>query len=158
VSLFERNTKGVVFITSEKLALESATLSPVEVPAGTGTVCALRVSTSTDPLNATEAQPPRPQCKLGGAAPRLQNGCPTDAGVTPLSKAWPICLAKASRHGEANPYLSGDFHCLLVCPCSGHGDDCGVLAHAHCPLGAHCERGELRNRAQGVCTYRQRAA
>ena len=73
--------------------------------------------------------------------------------MTKASKAFPICLAK-SPHGEPDPYHNGDFHCLLVCPCDGlHGADCGAEAHRHCPHGARCERGELRNRAQGVCAY-----
>lgn len=72
-------------------------------------------------------------------------------------QAFPVCLAK-SPHAEADPYTNGDFHCLLVCPCvANHAsdvNDCGLEAHAHCPYGARCERGELRNRAQGVCVFR----
>ena len=33
------------------------------------------------------------------------------------------------------------------------GAGCGEDSHRHCPRGARCERGELRNRAQGVCVY-----
>merc|ERR1712232_93433 len=81
------------------------------------------------------------------------NGCPVDAPTDERSKAWPICIAKGNT---TDPYDAGDFHCLLVCPCDGAtavGVDCGAAAHAHCPGGARCERGDLRHRAHGVCTY-----
>ena len=131
-----------------------------EVPAGTGTVCALKVSSKAPAApaggagqNRTSSALPEPQCKLGGAAPSI-NGCPVDAAVSPHSKAWPICLAKGTQRHETSPYATGDFHCLLVCPCiDGDADGCGAASHVHCPTGARCERGELRNRAQGVCTY-----
>ena len=68
-------------------------------------------------------------------------------------QAFPVCLAK-SPHAETDPYTNGDFHCLLVCPCmEGGGAKCGAESHKHFPSGATCERTELRNRAQGVCTY-----
>ena len=99
--------------------------------------------------------PPSPLCRLGGTAPSA-NGCPTDAQVLRHSRAWPICLAKGVIKGERNPYANGHFHCLLVCPCEGGsgGAACAAASHTHCPHGARCERGELRNRGQGVCTYR----
>jgi len=128
-----------------------------EVAVGTGTVCAPKIaarldSNSTRSVSGAQLEPPVPHCRLGGAAPH-ENGCPTDAPVAPWSKAWPICLAK-SADGDPDPYMKGDFHCLLVCPCvDDHAAECGLAAHAHCPLGARCERGELRNRAHGVCTY-----
>ena len=65
-------------------------------------------------------------------------------------------MAKSADEDELNPYRNGDFHCLLVCPCVDDPKEdgkCGPEAHAHCPHGAYCERGELRNRAHGVCTY-----
>ena len=125
------------------------------VLAGTGAVCAPKVAARF--ANATHAPgdgaPPVPECHVGGAAPHRKNGCPTDAAVSARSRAFPVCLAK-SPHGEADPYTNGDFHCLLVCPCAAHhAADCGAEAHAHCPHGARCQRGELRNRAQGICTF-----
>ena len=93
-----------------------------------------------------------PRCRLGGAAPHA-NGCPTDAAVVKQSKAWPVCLAK-SPDASPDPYGNGHFHCLLVCPCEeGGSDGCGARSHEHCPRGARCQRGELRNVAHGVCTY-----
>ena len=133
-----------------------------EVRAGTGTVCAYKIGAKFErgSNNSTTREGdhrglPTPQCKLGGAAPHL-NGCPFDADVPAWSKAWPICLAKSADEDELNPYRNGDFHCLLVCPCVDDPKEdgkCGPEAHAHCPHGAYCERGELRNRAHGVCTY-----
>ena len=126
--------------------------------AGSGRICAPKISVAereaTD-LNATGGAksprllPPTPLCELGGAAPS-RNGCPVDAPVDEHSQAWPICLAKAN---VTDPYMAGLFHCLLVCPCYGEGADCGARSHAHCPQGATCQRGELRQRAQGVCAY-----
>lgn len=117
------------------------------VEAGTGTVCAPKMGINDDKS---------PKCLVGGAAPSA-NSCPTDAAVSVHSKAWPVCVGKGA-HEEMDPYDEGLFHCLLVCPCTGALDDmssqdCGPVAHAHCPSGARCEMGELRNRAQGVCTY-----
>lgn len=122
------------------------------VLAGTGRVCARKISTVAA-SNGTADAPPEPQCKLGGGAPHA-NSCPTDAEVAPWSKAFPVCIAK-SPHGEPDPYTNGDFHCLLACPCEGgaHATECSALSHTHCPRGSRCERGELRNRAHGVCTY-----
>ena len=56
-----------------------------------------------------------PQCRLGGARPS-HNGCPTDAAVPRKSTAWPICMARG--HTD-DPYVNGEFHCFLVCPCAG---------------------------------------
>ena len=131
-----------------------------EVPAGSGSVCAYKIGSRAGAGNATsgaeangeDAALPEPHCKLGGATPSM-NGCPMDAAVHHLSRAWPICLAKSLRPDVENPYRRGDFHCLLVCPCLGRGNACSEESHRHCPWGARCERGELRNRAHGVCTY-----
>lgn len=115
------------------------------IPAGTGHVCAPRIGIK--PL----VSPPTPMCKIGGAAPSA-NGCPVDANIA-QTNAWPICLAKSNR---TDGYDHGDFHCLLVCPChaeTAEGGECGAASHAHCPVGAQCERGELRKRDQGVCTF-----
>lgn len=116
------------------------------IPAGTGHVCAPRIGTKS-----SESSPPSPKCKLGGIS-SLSNGCPTDANIT-STKAWPICLAKGNTTGA---YDRGEFHCMLVCPCdagNGNAGQCSAEAHAYCPQGAMCERGELRKRDQGVCTY-----
>ncbi len=123
------------------------------VSAGTGTVCAPKIETEA---SANQDEPAAPKCTVGGATPS-SNGCPVDAAVGSHSKAWPVCVGKGAN-GEADPYDEGLFHCLLVCPCTSAvehvtGTDCGPSAHAHCPEGARCEMGELRNRAQGVCTY-----
>ena len=115
-----------------------------------GSVCAPRIGKRRA---GNGLEPYEPQCKLGGAAPVKSNGCPYDAAVPPYSKAFPICLAKAKHRGEPDPYVEGDFHCLLVCPCMGRTDECSEASHWHCPRGARCERGETRNRAHGVCTY-----
>jgi len=112
---------------------------------GTGRACAPKVGSNGNDPNA----PPVPHCKVEGVAPSA-NGCPADAPVRHFSKAWPVCLAKGNT---TDPYAEGNFHCMLVCPCTGLGDSCGAHADTHCPKGARCERGELRNMAQGVCTY-----
>lgn len=76
---------------------------------------------------------------------------PTDAPVPAESKAFPVCLAKGKTD---DPYTNGEFHCALACPCEAvENDSCGKSADAHCPQGATCQRGELRNMGQGVCTY-----
>mmetsp|Transcript_43713 Transcript_43713/g.107571 ORF Transcript_43713/g.107571 Transcript_43713/m.107571 type:complete len:543 (+) Transcript_43713:69-1697(+) len=117
------------------------------IDAGTGRVCAPRINASD-----ANAKPPTPACLVGGVGPS-KNGCPTSAANLPAgSKSWPICIAKGNVT-DTDPYNDADFHCLLVCPCLGEGDDCGEEAHAQCPGLSRCERGELRNRAQGVCTY-----
>ena len=67
-----------------------------------------------------------------------------------LSRAWPICLAKSLRPDVENPYRRGDFR-LLVCPCLGRQRVLG--GRTATARGGRCERGELRNRAHGVCTY-----
>jgi hypothetical protein len=116
------------------------------VPVGSGHTCAPRIATEP-----AMTSPPTPRCKLGGVAPS-SNGCPSDANIDG-SSAWPICLAKGNT---SDPYDRGDFHCLLVCPCElGMTADgqCGSEAHAHCPAGSRCERGDLRKRDQGICTY-----
>ena len=122
------------------------------IVAGTGTVCAPKIAIKKEASDDGDT-PPEPKCRLGGAAPH-KNGCPTDAVVSPWSRAFPTCLAK-SPHGEVDPYTNGDFHCLLVCPCetSNESGECSELSHMHCPRGATCERGEMLNRAHGVCTY-----
>lgn len=121
---------------------------------GTGKMCSPRILPFAPPIrgesNATSDDPSPPKCRLGGVAPS-ENGCPTDAPVSGKSKAWPICLAK-DLHQEEDPYTNGQFHCLLACPCSS-APDCGAASHDHCPSGARCERGELRNGGMGVCTY-----
>ena len=100
-----------------------------------------------------DAEPPPPACKLEGGAPR-KNGCPNDADVAAGSKAWPICLAKGTPGKELDPYTHGQFHCLLVCPCiDGSNGECAPESHHHCPGTSRCERGDLRNRAHGVCSY-----
>jgi hypothetical protein len=119
------------------------------IPAGSGHVCAPRIGVKADMV-----APPSPNCKLGGVASDTSNGCPTDADVA-KSRAWPVCLAKGNT---TDPYDHGDFHCMLVCPCDDgegkqSGGECNFRSHAHCPKGARCERGELRKRDQGVCTY-----
>lgn len=119
------------------------------VNAAGGRVCAPRIGSTISDNASTSSTPPEPKCKIGGVAP-FANGCPVDASVTDASRAWPICVAKGV---SPDPYNQGEFHCFLVCPCSGEGFECGKDADAHCPNGAKCERGELRNRAQGVCTY-----
>jgi hypothetical protein len=93
---------------------------------------------------------PEPACIIGGASP-MDNGCPTDAPVSASSKAFPVCFAKGSTE---DPYTNAEFHCALACPCESVVDDaCGPAADAHCPVGATCQRGELRNMGQGICTY-----
>jgi len=95
---------------------------------------------------------PTPNCKIGGASPVTNNGCPTDADVPPGSKAFPICLAKGNT---TDPYTNGEFHCVLVCPCAKIQADgqCSDESHGHCPTGSQCQLGELRHRGQGVCTF-----
>eukprot|EP00930_Biecheleria_cincta_P038079 TRINITY_DN26161_c0_g1_i1.p1 TRINITY_DN26161_c0_g1~~TRINITY_DN26161_c0_g1_i1.p1 ORF type:complete len:567 (+),score=63.89 TRINITY_DN26161_c0_g1_i1:67-1767(+) len=118
------------------------------VPAGTGHTCAPKIGVSVN-----NSALPTPHCKLGGVSPSA-NGCPMDAHVSQSSMAWPICLAKGI---SGDPYSNGEFHCLLVCPCEagkiGSSGECGSHSHSHCPSGARCERGDLRKRDQGVCTY-----
>lgn len=119
--------------------------------AGKGHVCAPRIGTAAPA--ADSADPPPPKCMLGGVVSNRDNGCPFDARVSAKSKAFPICLARGMS-GSPDPYSDGDFHCLLVCPCDLQlGNDCGHKAHRHCPGRSTCQRGELRNMAQGVCTY-----
>jgi poly(3-hydroxybutyrate) depolymerase len=116
------------------------------IPAGSGHVCAPKIGSTV-----SDSSPPTPKCKIGGVG-AFDNGCPVDADVTD-AKAWPICLAKGK---STDGYMSGEFHCLLVCPCqTGQtvGGECSAESHEHCPAGARCERGELRKRDQGVCTY-----
>lgn len=110
---------------------------------GGGRICAPKIKSTPG-----ESGVHRPQCLVGGVRPVI-NGCPRDAAVEAESRSWPICLGKAN---ETDAYNTGHFHCLLVCPCT-RGDGCGAEGDAHCPSGATCVRGELRNRAQGVCTY-----
>jgi len=114
--------------------------------AASGRVCAPRIGKLAK--SGEEAGVPTPACKLGGSVRDKHNGCP--AGPKAHGKAFPVCLAKGNA---TNPYSAGMFHCLLVCPCKGKGTDCGKAAHASCPGKSKCERGELRNMAQGVCTY-----
>lgn len=110
---------------------------------GTGHSCAPKIGT-----NSSDGEP---FCKLGSVLPDFENGCPTDAPVPAASKAFPVCLGKGVTE---DPYGNGEFHCALACPCESVVDDsCGPQAHAHCPTGSVCERGELRNMGQGVCTY-----
>ena len=129
-----------------------------KVPAGTGATCAPIIG-AIPPADRTA--PPLPLCHVGGVARDPNNGCPprSDADPSDAHAAWPVCLAKRADGGE-DPYASGHFHCLLVCPCAagGVGSECGEQAHDHCPHGARCERGELRHVASGVCTYRTRLA
>jgi len=119
------------------------------VNAATGRVCAPRIGSTISDNASMPPTPPEPKCKIGGVAASA-NGCPVDALVMEQSRAWPVCIAKGS---SPDPYDQGEFHCFLVCPCLGEGYECGKDADDHCPSGARCERGELRNRAQGVCTY-----
>merc|ERR1712217_392981 len=119
------------------------------VLAGTGRVCAPRIGTDAV---AASGEPAAPKCKLGGSNAGGDNGCPVDAMGENLlsSRAQPTCVAIGNT---TDPYTEGSFHCLLMCPCIGQGNDCGEAAHAHCPSTARCERGVLRNRAHGICTY-----
>lgn len=117
------------------------------VDLGLGHICSYKVSTVGNEPDGT----PRANCSIGGAAPVDNNGCPTDAAVSSGSKAFPICLAKG---GSDDPYTNGEFHCVLVCPCDYDDEGgCGQEAHTHCPGASTCQRGELRHRGQGVCTY-----
>merc|ERR1719265_2037831 len=118
------------------------------VHAGNGRVCAPKIAADMT------TTPPTPQCNIGGPLPQ-ENGCPVDASVSDDSKAFPVCLAKSNSTFEhLDPYSAGEFHCLLVCPCSGTGNaECGPDGDAHCPSGARCQRGDLRHRSQGVCVY-----
>jgi hypothetical protein len=118
------------------------------VLAGTGRACAPRIGTS---VASKSGEPPAPKCELGEGNAGRSNGCPVDAPIDGLHpRSRPVCVG----HGNTtDPYNEGEFHCLLVCPCIGHGNECGHFSHAHCPHGARCERGDLRNRAHGVCTY-----
>jgi len=119
------------------------------IPLGDGEVCAFKIGT-TGNGNGNFTEPPEPACVLGGVSP-TENGCPKDAPVDANSKAYPLCLPKGLT---ASPYENSEFHCVLACPCDKVVDDgCGAEAHAHCPSGATCQRGELRNRGQGICTY-----
>jgi hypothetical protein len=115
------------------------------IPLATGEVCAPKIASTKN-----GADVPEPACLIGGVAPS-DNGCPTDAPVPATSKAFPVCLAKGVT---SDPYANGEFHCVLACPCeSVVNDNCGAAADAHCPTGSACQRGELRNMGQGVCTY-----
>jgi len=116
--------------------------------AGTGRVCAPKIGTS---VAGVAGEPPAPTCKLGDGNAGKSNGCPVDANVDGLhSRSRPVCVGKGNT---TDPYTEGQFHCLLACPCYGHGKECGRAADWHCPHHSRCERGELRNRAHGVCTY-----
>jgi len=117
--------------------------------AGTGRVCAPKIDVVDEVL---VGEPPAPKCKLGDSNAGRDNGCPLDARGNDLltSHARPTCVAIGN---STDPYNDRSFHCLLMCPCMGEGNDCGDAAHAHCPGNARCERGALRNRAHGVCTY-----
>eukprot|EP00401_Gymnodinium_catenatum_P006284 CAMPEP_0117468618 /NCGR_PEP_ID=MMETSP0784-20121206/6270_1 /TAXON_ID=39447 /ORGANISM="" /LENGTH=539 /DNA_ID=CAMNT_0005262635 /DNA_START=137 /DNA_END=1756 /DNA_ORIENTATION=+ len=97
-------------------------------------------------------QPPAPRCKIGGTSPSLVNGCPHDAAVPLGSNAFPICLGKGNT---TDPYVNGEFHCALVCPCEKIDalGQCSPDSNVHCPSGATCQLGELRHRGQGVCSY-----
>ena len=121
--------------------------------AGTGHVCAPKVATldaSHDDAATGDVGLPTPACLLGAVDSGVSDGCPKDALITSRSGAFPVCLAK----GGEQSYRRGQFHCLLSCPCESARDgQCGETSHRHCPVGARCERGELRNRAQGVCNY-----
>lgn len=103
-------------------------------------------------LTAVSTGLPEPNCKVGGAHPVEDNGCPTDASVPRGSKAFPICLAKGNT---ADPYTNDEFVCVLVCPCNKLGADgqCSSDSNAHCPAGATCKLGDLRHRGQGVCSF-----
>lgn len=114
-----------------------------------GNVCMPTVTTKATDENGV----PVPNCKIGGASPVDDNGCPTDADVPATSKAFPICLAKGNT---TDPYMNGEFHCVLVCPCnklSDDGSECAPESHVHCPTAATCQLGELRHRGQGVCSF-----
>jgi len=114
---------------------------------GTGRACAPKISVKMDSTTGK----PEPLCKIGGTAPRA-NGCPGDfprgAGT------WPVCLGKGNR---TDGYGRGDFHCFIVCPCPvvdpEAGKHCGAEADKACPGESQCERGELMNRAHGLCSY-----
>lgn len=114
---------------------------------GLGHICSYKVNT----VGQENSGVPIANCTIGGAAPVESNGCPTDAAVTGDSKAFPICLAKG--HTD-DPYTNGEFHCVLACPC-GYDEEggCGEEANTHCPGSSTCQRGELRHRGRGVCTY-----
>jgi len=114
-----------------------------------GSSCMPTVSSQMD-----ENGLPTPNCKIGGASPVENNGCPTDAVVPQGSKAFPICLAKGNT---TDPYTNGEFHCVLVCPCANLDAEgqCSQESHAHCPSGATCQLGDLRHRGQGICSYGQ---
>lgn len=118
------------------------------VALGHGTACLPALGTTSMDENGV----PEPACKIGGASPVKDNGCPTDAAVPSSSKAFPICIGKGNT---TDPYMNGEFHCVLVCPCSTVTEDgeCPPESHAHCPAGATCQLGELRHRGQGVCSY-----
>lgn len=120
------------------------------VVVGSGRACAPRIGNATSDANGS---PPEPLCRIGGAGPS-SNGCPAPGQLSDKSQAWPVCLGKSNA---TDGYDRGEFHCVLQCPCElVVGDDsklCGPLADAHCPGRSRCERGELRNRACGLCTY-----
>jgi len=111
---------------------------------------------------------PRPNCTIGGVGTVGQGvGCPHDARLPKGKAPRPVCLAvaPAKRSEEQDPYMEGDFHCLLSCPCSsqwsshggkgkrGPAGKCSKESHSHCPQGARCVRGMLRNMGYGLCTY-----
>ena len=66
----------------------------------------------TEPYSCHGIQPPKPSCAVG-VLNSWKSGCPTDAAVRWGSKAWPVCLGKGFYD---EPYVHGDFHCLLTCP------------------------------------------
>jgi polyhydroxybutyrate depolymerase len=114
---------------------------------GSGVACSPKIGSTAS--TSSEDKLPVPKCTLGGYGVH-KNGCPADADVSKGSKAFSVCIAKDNT---TDPYTNGNFHCVLGCPCSG-AETCGAAADAHCPSGAVCERGELRNGAYGVCTYK----
>jgi len=125
------------------------------ISAGTGRTCAPKIKTTKHHATMSVSVP-TPHCRIG-IGHQHGNGCPHDADVHHKSRAMPVCLAKGSLSAPTqDPYMAGAFHCLLSCPCSTGKTKkgaCSNESHQHCPNGATCERGELRNMARGVCTY-----
>mmetsp|Transcript_55802 Transcript_55802/g.180896 ORF Transcript_55802/g.180896 Transcript_55802/m.180896 type:complete len:613 (+) Transcript_55802:229-2067(+) len=120
-----------------------------------GRTCAPTIGVVPAAEDSPRGAPPVPQCRLGGVAP-FDNGCPKDFdGLLPGSKAFPVCLAKGD---SSDPYMDGQFHCLLACPCSGSRVQCDADSDAHCPGSSRCRRGELLNLGLGICTYHNNTA
>jgi len=126
----------------------NSTMQPVECT--TDTDCAnlensycMNDPTKTAPYYCKGLGLPVADCDLGNFI-STNPGCPTDAAVRRGSRAWPVCLGKGV---ESEPYVDGDFHCLLTCPYTS------PIKDSHCPLGATCQRGELRHAPHGVCAY-----